>query len=294
MKKYWFIGTSILSSFLLVGCSTTPATKTPSNSVASVAIEPAQIIPSPQNLMAITSPQTNGDIFEIAGNSVSKGLYEQSLSTGTVTDSASISNHAVGISEDTSGMLAVGESTSSTGVVDIINTSSLKLLHKFPVGAPVISIATKQNGESFYVLNGTKKSESVTVIDPKSKMVPKAIAVSLGTLNIAVSQHTLYCLESNGAVEGISLKTAKPQFQFKAVQNPLSMVLGPSGGHLYILKEAGVNRNVSVINLQTESQTRVLPAPKGAVAISINPDGSLIYVGSSVGKSSNIQAFKTT
>ncbi|MDP9729555.1 YncE family protein [Alicyclobacillus tolerans] len=299
MKKKIIVGFCAISSLLiLTGCNTPNSSNQSSTSNSSITNnveqKPQQIIPTPKNLQSITSPSSNGYMYLIAGTPSSKGLYKLQLSDGSQNNSISISNHAIGLARNSTGQLAYGEATSSTGAVDIVNTSTLKKIATIPVGAPVKDITVNPNGQtSFYVLNGNSHSESVSIISTHQKAITKNIPVSLGTIAIATDGSTLYCLESNGDIEGISIQTMKPQFQFKAVNNPISLVLSPGGNHLYILKKAGSNRNVSVINVQTESQTKALPAPKGANSIAINPDGSLIYVGADDNGISNVQSFST-
>lgn len=284
---------ALLSISLLAGCGNSKPNSSVNATSNKTALQSGvqQILPTPAGLKSITSPDQNGNMYLLAGNSASKGLYQMELSDGKITNSVSVSNNAVDVAETPSGILAMGQATATTGAVEVFDPSTLKLQRTIPIGAPVLGITTDQrDGNLVYVLNGNSHSESVSVVNVGTGQVTSNIPVSLGTVGIATDGSTLYGLENNGDIEGFTVSNAKPAFQFKAVDSPIALTLSPDGQTLYILRAIDNGTNVSVFNLQTESQTRAVGAPKDATFLAINADGTLLYVGVRTSTSSNVQA----
>lgn len=287
------VAVSVVSVLALTGCNalSSPANPQPTP-VPKQQSNVKSIISSPNPLDAITSPNAQGDIVVLAGTAASRGLYTMSLSDGSISVSQSVSNHATTVAETNDGTLAIAQSTSASGAVQLVNSSTLKVTQTIPVGGPVRSLVAGASPNLFYALNGGGKSEGVAVIDARQGVVTQNIPVSLGTIAIATDGQTLYGLQVNGDIEAISLSSKKVQYQFHAVKNPIAFTLSPDGQSFYVLKRAGNTENVSVINMATESQTKVLAAPRGANSLGVNASGTLLYVGVSTGKSSNVQALK--
>lgn len=286
----WTI-TGLLSIAALTGCNFFQTASKPVLVVSKSDV--SSIIPTPNSLVGITSPTSQGDIVVLAGSTKSRGLYNIHLSDGSQSNSQSVSNNADALTETNNGVLLMGQGTHDSGAVSIVNSTSLSVSYTIPVGGPVISMTVGPSPNVLYVLTSNQKTSEVSLVNVKEKKVISSIPMSLGTLSIATDGQTLYGLQANGDVQGISLQSKKPVFQFSAVKNPVAFVLSPDDQTLYILKRVATGENISVFNLATESQIKVIAAPRGANTIQINPDGTLLYVGVSTSKSSNVQALKT-
>lgn len=284
----------VLTITALTGCNLLQTAAAPAPAPVVPKSDVSGIISTPNPLFDITSPNAQGDMVVLAGTAMSRGIYNIHLSDGSQSNSQSVSNAADALTETNSGVLLMGQGTTTSGAVSIVNAATLGVSSTIAVGGPVISMTVGPSPNIVYVLTGNHKASAVYVLNVKEKKVTGSIPMSLGTLEIAIDGQTLYGLQANGDVQGISLQTKKPEFQFPAVKNPVAFVLSPDGQTLYVLKRTSTGENVSVIDLATESQIKAIAAPRGANSMEINADGTLLYVGVSTGKSSNVQALKTS
>lgn len=220
-------------------------------------------------------------------------LQQLDVSTGKIGSVLPESSSARALAQAPSGDLAVGLGTGTTGAVEIRNGSSGALVATVPIGAPVKGLVAGADGATLYVLNGTAASSSVTLVSLQTDHASTSVPVPLGTVSIAVdpSEQHLFALTASGHVDEINVGDGAVLAEFSAGSAPIQAAISDTGSTLYVLKHAGSGTNVGEIDLATERQTGVLPAPAKCVGIIVSPAGGHLYdvVGtSSVG---NVQVF---
>jgi hypothetical protein len=259
-----------------------------------VPLKPSRILAAPAGLMAGGGPQTDGTMWLIAGLVNAKTLQQINLVTDKVEQIVPIGLDADSLVESSTEILAIGY---STGSVEFRNGSSGALLSTTTVGAPVKAIAVGSNGTTFFVLNGTSTSTSVTELSANGAAEPPSIGVSLGTIALAVATNggKLYLLQSSGSVIDVPLSVTGAESSASATffvgPAPVQMALSGDGSTLFVLKGTGTNMNVSVVDVGTERQTGVLPAPANSVGVLASLDSSDIYVLVGTQTAGNIQVF---
>jgi hypothetical protein len=263
---------------------------------ARAASKPQQIFPAPKNLLAAAEPQPNGTLWALAGDSASKGLYDINLANGGVVGSISVSNAARSVTESLSGVvgLALGTGgTGGTGALELFNGNTGDVAKTVPLGAPARDVVVGSDGATFYVLNGTSRSASVTVVDSANGAVQGTVPVPLNTVAIAPDAEGsgLYVLQPNGQVSQIAVAGGKIMSSFPVGSAARSLTLSPDGGTLYVLKDADPGTNVAEVDLATESVGKVLPAPAHCLQILVSADGSELYQLVGTPTYGNIQVF---
>ncbi|MCI0183419.1 YncE family protein [Sulfoacidibacillus ferrooxidans] len=286
---------ALLAVFSITGCGVESST----TAVVPLSKVAAQdkvntIIPAPAGIVGMTNPDSNDFMYLAAGTARSKGLFSLNLITHEISSSSSISNAVDSATLLSSGIIVLGQATKHSGAISLYNAQTLKMMKTIPVGDPVIEVCTDPSeAGDVYVLNGTKKSETVSVVNTNNNKIMESIPVSLGTIDIASNAGTLYTLQPNGQIMGISERSKTPQFQFTVAPGARSFVVSPDGQTLYLLKEANDTYYISEVDLATESQIAALGAPMNAGFISLSSDSKTLYVGvesPSVGNVQTLQA----
>ena len=255
---------------------------------------PNMIIPTPAGTLAATAPEPNGTLWVLAGNSTSRGIYNMDVSRKKTIGSISVSNNANVIAESSTGLVALGVSTPTSGAVQFRNGTTGAILHTVAVSGPITAIAAGSDGTSFYVLNGHSSAKAIAIVNGQTGKIESTVPAPSDAVSIIPTpgENGIYVLEPNGVVSEIATAGGHVTTQFPIGHSGRALAIGPNGHTLYVLKGQGVQRNVAIVNLATESVKSVLPAAADAVNITLSPDGQILYdvVGSpSYG---NVQAFK--
>jgi hypothetical protein len=70
------------------------------------------------------------------------------------------------------------------------------------------------------------------------------------------------------------------------------LALSPSGTTAYVLRGDIAAPNVAQVNLSTQSNTTVYPAPAHTVALAVSASGRTMYVAASTHRFGTLQAFE--
>jgi len=246
---------------------------------ATAAAEPERIMAAPRGILAAGQPQPNGALWTLAGNTASRGLFEFSLTSGHSVGSISVSNAAQSVAESLTGMLGVALGTSDAGRLELLNGSTGTVTRTVPIGAPAREVVVGSDGATFYVLNGSATSSSVTIVDSADGNVQGTVPVPLGTVSIVpdVQETTLYALQPSGHVSQVAIAGGKIITSFPIGDSGRSLALSPDGSTLYVLKDGRDSANVAVVDLATESVRKVLPAPSNCVQVLVSASGNQLY-----------------
>jgi hypothetical protein len=256
-------------------------------------VKPLHIFAAPKNLIAAGQPQPNGTFWALAGDAASKGLFDINLANGSGTGSVSVSNAARSVSESLGGVIGLALGTSGTGALELLSGSTGKVVKTIPLGAPARDVIVGSDGATFYVLNGTAKSASVTIVNSRNGGVQGTVPVPLNTVSIAPDSLgvSLYALQPSGRVSQIAIAGGKIMTSFPVGSGARSVALSPDGSTLYALKDTGSGANVAEVNVATESVQQVLAAPANSLQVLVSADGSELYQLVGTPSYGNIQVF---
>ena len=280
---------TLLAALPLAACSASgtvaPAAKT--------AAKPERILAAPRGILGAGQPQSNGAIWTLAGNRVSRGLFEFSLTSGHAIGSISVSNAAKSVTESLTGVIGLALGTSRAGALELLNGGTGALTRTVPLGAPAREVVVGSDGATFYVLNGSATSASVTIVDSAGGQVQGTVPVPLDTVSIVpdVGGTTLYALQPTGRVSQIAVAGGRIMTSFPIGDSGRSLALSPDGSTLYVLKNGLASPNVAVVNLATESVRKVLPAPSNCIQVLVSATGNQLYQVAGTAGYGNIQVF---
>lgn len=265
----------------------------PGPSSASGTGKPTSIYAGPAGLSAGAQPQPDGFMWLLARTAQAANLQELNLATGTIGVIIPESASATSIAQSSSGVVGVGLGTSSTGALELRNGSSGALITTVAIGAPVKAVFASTDGSSFYVLNATRSSSSVTAVDASTQRAGVTIPVPLGTVSVAIdpSNQNLFALGPDGAVSEIAIGTGSIEASFQVGAGAQQLAVSPSGALLYVLKADGAASNVGVVDVQTESQRRAVGAPADTVGLQVSLDGRSLYDVVGTAGYGNVQVF---
>jgi DNA-binding beta-propeller fold protein YncE len=282
-------GLTFLAALPLTACSAGGAVAP----VGKTAIQPERILAAPRGIVAAGQPQSDGAIWTLAGNAVSRGLFKFSLTSGHTIGSLSVSNAARSVTESLAGVVGLALGTSGTGALELLNGGTGAVIRTVPLGAPARDVVVGADGATFYVLNGSPTSASVTIVDSATGRAQGTVPVPLDTVSIVpdVEQTTLYALQPSGRVSQIAIAGGKLMASFPAGGLGRSLALSPDGGTLYVLKSGLAADNVAVVNVATESVQKVLPAPRNCIQVLVSASGNQLYQVAGTAGYGNIQVF---
>jgi DNA-binding beta-propeller fold protein YncE len=222
-------------------------------------------------------------------------LQQLNLTTGHVALVVPAPSSSTALAQSPSGIVGVGLATPTSGALEFLNGASGALVATVALGAPVKAVSAGADGTTFYVLNGTLSSMSVSLVNSQTDTVSVTVPAPLDTIAIAVDPQgqNLFALRSDGRVDQITVGTGAVTGTFPVGPDPVQLTTSDTGGTLYVLKttDGGASGNVSVINLSTEGQTKALPAPAHSVDLQLSPDGMSLYLVVGTPSLGNVQQF---
>jgi DNA-binding beta-propeller fold protein YncE len=246
---------------------------------------------APAGLIAGAAPQPDGLVWVLSGKRKIRTIGQIDLTNGKQKQAVGASSGASALAQSSTGVIALGVGTATTGAVQLLNASTGVLESTVAVGAPVGDVTFGDDGTTLYALNGTAKSNSVTVISTTTQKIVATTGLPSDALAIVPnpSQNAIWSVERSGSVQETSLANHKPLGTFSVGDPGVSIAVSPNGRFLYVLKRADNGDNIAVINTASERIVRLLPAARGSVALSISLDGRRLYDFVGTSRYGNIQ-----
>jgi hypothetical protein len=247
----------------------------------------------PNGLHAGGQPQPNGYMWLLAQTHGVANLQQLNLTTDKIDQVIPVSLNANSVSQSPSGVVGVGLGSATTGALELRNGSSGILIATVPSGAPVKDVFAGADGSTFYVLNGNSTSNSVTLVNSQTDHPSTSVPVPLDTIAIAVdpSGQTLLALGSDGTMNVITIGSGAIASGFRVGTNPVRLSVSSIGSIVYVLSTATPVASVAAIDVATERQTKVLPAPSNTVDIQVSSDGRSLYDIVGTASYGNVQVF---
>lgn len=282
-------GLSLLAILPLAACSAGNAAAP----AARTAAQPERILAAPKGILTAGQPQSNGVIWTLAGSAASRGLFKFSLSSGHDLGSVSVSNAAQSVTESSTGVLGLAMGTGHAGALELLNGNTGTVIRTVPLGAPARAVVAGTDGVTFYVLNGSATSSSVTIVDSADGRIQGTVPVPLETVSITpdVGETTLYALQPSGRISQITMAGGRIITSFPIGDSGRSLALSPDGTTLYVLKNGFASANVAVVDLATETVRKVLPAPGNCLQVLVSASGNQLYQVVGTAGYGNIQVF---
>ena len=252
---------------------------------------------APAGLEGVGPPQPNGNMWVLAKKATAANVQLLDLSTHKIEGIVPVSANASAITELSTGTVVVGTATAHTGSIEFRNGTTGALERTVSISGPVKALAPGSNGTTVYVLEGTPAVETVTIVDSQTGKVQGVVPAGSRSVAVAASPDgsQVYAVQANGLVLDAETAGNAATARFTVSGgSAVNAVLSPDGSVLYVLKAVGPVRNVSVVNVGTESVVKVLPAPANTVAVQVSPDGTLLYEAVGAPTYGNVQAISLT
>ncbi len=150
--------------------------------------------------------------------------------------------------------------------VQIIDTSSNKVVQTIPTGAGAHNVTFSPDGKLAYIANlGTN---SITIIDTMSKEKLADIVTDTKAHDVAVSPDgklAVACNVGAGNITFIDVAAKKAVHTMATGKKAITAVFSPDGNTLYVVN-AGAG-NISVVDVKSKKITQTRQGAKGAMAI---------------------------
>jgi hypothetical protein len=276
---------AVVAAIVMAACSSAPSgTASSSTSAKSSGTSGhkvvSRIIPAPRGLISGAVPQPNGSMWVLAGGKAEvKTLTDIDLSDGQKIATVPVSAAADALAQSTTGVLALGTATTTSGSVELLNGSSGSTVSTIAIGAPVRSLAFGSDGVTLYVLNGTTSSTSVTVVNTSDGQTATSVGSPKDAVDLQVDpdQSEVWTVQSNGNVQATSLQSGRSAGIIPLDLSGIALAYPSSGTRMYVLKGSSSVWNIADISAGATSISRTIPAAAHSVDLLASPDGSTLY-----------------
>jgi DNA-binding beta-propeller fold protein YncE len=233
-------------------------------------------------------------VWVLAGTARARTINQVSLSTKTQHQAVGVSSNARAVTQSSTGLIALGLATKTTGAVELLSGSAGSINATVPVSNPVLGLAFGDDGTTLYVLEGLAHVRSVAIVDTLTRKLERTIGLPSDAVAIVPTpdQKAIWSVQKSGVVQKTSLTSGKPISAFPTDGPGIAIALSPNGGTLYVLKGTHATPNIAVISTATEVQKKVLPAASHSMSLGISLDGSELYDLAGTATYGNIQIVK--
>ena len=239
----------------------------------------SRVIAAPSQLLAGSVPQPNGRLWVLAGTGRVRAINEIDLGTGKPGASVGVSNTARALAQSSTGTVALGLGSATTGAIELFDGSTGTPTATIPVGAPVMSVAFGDDGVTLYALDGRSNTRSVTIVNTTTGKVTGTVGLPSDARSIvpAPNQKAIWTVQASGTVQETSLTSRRPIESFPIGSPGIAAAVSPNGDVLYVLKGTSALADIAAISTATEHVMRVLPAAANSVDLGASLDGSQLY-----------------
>jgi DNA-binding beta-propeller fold protein YncE len=239
--------------------------------------------------------EVNGTFWVLAGSHKARNL-QLVASHGRkyrITIIVPLNTSATCVTQVPAGLLVIGQGSGRVGSLQIRNGRTGALQTTLPMPGGVYAVATSPDGATYYALVRSGGSSSVLAVNAANHQVINDIPVPNASKALVYdsARQILVVLVGHEEIDEIVATTGQIASSFSVSPPAAHIALSPDDGTLYVLRGTSSSANISVIDLNTESQTASLPAPAHAVGLQVTLDGS--YLATFVGSKTygNVQLF---
>ena len=267
-----------------------------SKASGSIATTPITTTAAPAGLVSATAPTTSGELWVLVNKTTAANVQLMNTKSATPLAVYPVSNAATSIASNGSTLLAVAQATARTGAVSFYDSSNFKSAGTVALPGPATEVVAGPIAQTFYALVSVNGVDSVDVLNASTHRITLSDPLPASTDSMAVSPDgsTLYALQGNGTVSFINLANGKVTQSFGTSNGARQLAISPDGTKLFELKGSHSDNNVGVLNIATEAQLYVLPAPANCVQVTVDPSGSLLYDFVGTPQYGNIQVFNAS
>jgi hypothetical protein len=288
-------GVAMVGGIVLASCgapgsgnASTTTTRPAAGPVSSV------IVQTEPDTIDFVRPTAAAETWVLSGTSLVKEISLINLSTHRSTTTVGVDTGAASVATSANGVLAVASGHGSAGTLDLYDAGNGHLQDVVPLPGPALAVVSGVHATSFWVLEQIGSARVVATFSSTGTPLGAAVPVSPRLSDIAVfpDQSALWGLLADGTLEQIGLPSGKVSTSFGTGQAAMALALSPSGATAYVLRGAIAAPNVAQVNLNTQSNTTVYPAPAHSVALAVSAGGRMMYVAASTHRFGNIQSFE--
>ena len=250
-------------------------------------------IPLPQQPFGVTVSPTGSFVYisDSPENEVSVISTATNTVVNTIPSNGSIPR-GMCVSPDGRSLYVVNE---ISGNVAVINTASGALITSVNVGISPYDVCVSLDGSRIYVTN--QGSNSVSIINTISNTVINTLPVGQNPNGIAISPDGSQVYVTNGPASSISVINTTTNIVTAIsgdIDLQVAIVISPNGNYAYVSN--GDSGSVSVFDIKAQKviSTIQIPGASGPFGISINSDGSEVYVANQQGTVSVINTITNT
>jgi len=173
--------------------------------------------------------------------------------------------------------------------VSVINGRTNKVTATIPAPTPGSSstygIAASPRTGAVYVTNTilccsrpVARTDSVSVINPRTNKVTATIPVGVAPRGVAVSARTgaVYVASASGSVSVINGRTNKVTATIPVGSEPVGVAVSPRTGAVYVANQ--FDNTVSVINGRTNKVTATIPVDREPWGVTVSRRTGAVYV----------------
>jgi hypothetical protein len=278
-----------VGGLLLASCSGTVA-----STASTTTIPRPVIVQTEPHTIDFIRPNAAMQTWVLSGTKLAKEISLVNLATHRATTTVGVDAGARSVATSANGIVAVAGGDGTAGTLDLYAAGNGRLQAVVPLAGPALAVVSGAHATSFWVIEKIGSQRVVASFSSTGAPLGPAIPVSPHLDDIAVfpDQSALWGLLAGGTIEQITLPTGKVTTSFGTGQAATALALNPSGSTGYVLRSAIAAPNVAVVNLDTEADTFVYPAPAHSVALVVSTDGRKLYVAASSHTFGNIQAIE--
>jgi hypothetical protein len=279
-----------VGGILLASCSGTVA-----GAASTTTIPPRPVsVPTEPNTIAFIRPNAATQTWVLSGTKLVKEISLVTLATHRTATTVGVDTGARSVATSANGIVAVAGGHGPAGTLDLYAVGNGRLQAVVPLAGPALTVVSGAHATSFWVIEQIGSQRVLASFSSTGTPLGGAVPVSSGLTDIAVfpDQSALWGLLANGTIEQITLPTGQVATSFGTGQAATALALSPSGSTAYVLRSAIAAPNVAVVNLDTQADTFVYPAPAHSVALVMSADGRKLYVAASSRRFGDIQAIE--
>lgn len=170
-------------------------------------------------------------------------------------------------------------SDSSLGVVDKIDTNTLKIVSKIPVGAGAFGTTISKDGERLYINN--QAASTVTVVDLKNEQ-PKAVITGFAQprqgVRLSPDGKTLYVTNFLGdKITIVNSQTNKIEGEISGF-NKIRAISVTADGKTLFAANSGSN-TIAVVDVDKKEIVKTIAVGKDPYGAALTPNESAVYSG---------------
>jgi hypothetical protein len=232
-------------------------------------------------VISVTSDQTDGSIWVLAGRGTARTMTKVDTATGAVVRRESVSPQAVAIAQSDNGVLVLGTANGTSSAVVLYGGATGSYLGTVRTAGPVLALAISADGIDVHVLEATPSQRTDFVFNTSTLhgfSYPVG-ADAVGVVPVPGAQD-MWILRANGALYERAYYPTQILKTVAVGPKPRAVAISADGNTLYVLANApsGTAQRVTAYAVGGSGTTVATSIPHSSVAFAPAADGTSLYV----------------